>query len=147
MPKTNRMLLIAAVIAVAGVGQLAFWRPRSSPNALALLTGESSSPARAEDPLPPLTDVAVPVEPYSLAWSADGRYLAAGTWGRGGPGLPGERPTQSDVYVVDVAKASSRPPSRRPTSSRASPSRRTGNGWPWAAASARPSPIARRLPS
>jgi WD40 repeat protein len=106
MPKTNRILLFVAVIAVAGVGLLAPWRARSSPNTPTLLTGEPSSPARAEDPLLPLTDVAVPYGPMSLAWSADGRYLAAGTWGRGGPGLPGERPTQSDVYVVDVAKAS-----------------------------------------
>ena len=48
----------------------------------------------------------MPHGPTVLAWSADGRYLAAGTWGRKAIGLPGERPTDSDVYVVDVVKAS-----------------------------------------
>ena len=52
MPKTNRILLIVAVIAVAGVGLLAPWRARSSPNTPSLLTGESSSPGRPEDPFP-----------------------------------------------------------------------------------------------
>jgi Tol biopolymer transport system component len=46
----------------------------------------------------------VPVGPYSLAWSTDGRYLAAGTWGRG---IVEEPPhPESYVYVLEVAKAS-----------------------------------------
>ena len=104
-------MLVAAVIAVAGVGLLAFWRARSSPNAPTLLTGvpgsgEPATTARSEDAPPLLADVSVPVGPMSLAWSADGRYLAAGTWGRKAIGLPDQRPKDSDVYVVDVAKAS-----------------------------------------
>jgi WD40 repeat protein len=104
-------VLIAAVIAVAGVGLLTLWRARSFPNALTPLTGvpvpgEPSSPSRSQDAPPLLASISVPFEPMSLAWSADGRYLAAGTWGRREIGLPDERPKDSDVYVVDVAKAS-----------------------------------------
>ena len=102
MPKTNRILLVGAVIAVTGVGLLSHSRARPSPKA-APRPGE---PAQLDHAPPLLADVQVRHGPLGLAWSTDGRYLAAGTWGRGGPGLPGERPTQSDVYVVDVAKAS-----------------------------------------
>jgi WD40 repeat protein len=49
-----------------------------------------------------LASVSVPVQPNSLAWSADGSYLAAGTWGYSTTGEA--RPCE--VYVVDVANAS-----------------------------------------
>lgn len=48
-----------------------------------------------------LARVSVPVQPNSLAWSADGRYLAAGTWGS-----TTDETGCFEVYVVDVAKAS-----------------------------------------
>src|SRR5688572_234416 len=48
-----------------------------------------------------LASVSVPVQPNSLAWSADGRYLAAGTWGS-----TTDDAGSYEVYVVDVAKAS-----------------------------------------
>ena len=48
-----------------------------------------------------LACVSVPVQPTSLAWSADGRYLAAGTWGSAS-----EDTASYEVYVVDVANAS-----------------------------------------
>jgi WD40 repeat protein len=48
-----------------------------------------------------LASTSVPVQPNSLAWSADGRYLAAGTWGS-----TTDDDGSYEVYVVDVAKAS-----------------------------------------
>lgn len=48
-----------------------------------------------------LASVSVSGLPNSLAWSADGRYLAAGTWGS----TVGEA-VSFEVYVVDVDKAS-----------------------------------------
>ena len=102
-------MLIAAVIAVAGVGLLALWRARSSPNMLTLPTGfpvpgEPPASARSQETPPVLASVSVPVEPLSLAWSADGRYLAAGTLGRGTKFQEGH--LDSNVYVLDVARAS-----------------------------------------
>jgi WD40 repeat protein len=44
----------------------------------------------------------VPVQPNSLAWSADGRYVAAGTWGIDAKG----EAIAFEVYIVDVANAS-----------------------------------------
>lgn len=44
----------------------------------------------------PLASVPVPHAPNSLAWSADGVYLAAGAWGS-------KKADPSEVYVVDVA--------------------------------------------
>lgn len=102
-------VLVAAVIAVAGLGLLALWRARSSPNMLTLPTGfpvpgEPPASARSQEPPPVLASVSVPGEPLSLAWSADGRYLAAGTWGRGTGVKEGHQ--DSVVYVLDVAGAS-----------------------------------------
>ncbi len=48
-----------------------------------------------------LASLSVPVQPNSLAWSADGRYLAAGTWGS-----TTDDAGSYEVYVLDVAKAS-----------------------------------------
>jgi WD40 repeat protein len=45
-----------------------------------------------------LASVSVGMQPVSLAWSADGGYLAAGTWGSGGEN------GSSEVFVVDVAR-------------------------------------------
>src|SRR5688572_6969761 len=58
--------------------------------------------AVSSDPPTQLASVSVPALPNSLAWSADGSYLAAGTWGLT---VTGEaRPYE--VYVVDVSEAS-----------------------------------------
>src|SRR5690242_15105093 len=76
--------LFVPVLAVAVLGLLALWGIRS------FLGG----PAPVRDGTPTqLASVSVPSVPNSLAWSADGTYLTAGT--RGG-----------DVVIVDVAKAS-----------------------------------------
>ena len=56
--------------------------------------------AVSSDPPSQLGNVSVPVQPNSLAWSADGSYLAAGTSGLTATGKA--RPYE--VYVVDVAK-------------------------------------------
>jgi DNA-binding beta-propeller fold protein YncE len=53
------------------------------------------------DTLTQLASVSVPVQPNSLAWSADGRYLAAGTWGS-----TTDDAGSYEVYILDVAKAS-----------------------------------------
>jgi WD40 repeat protein len=54
-------------------------------------------PARDDTPAQ-LASVPVPVQPNSLAWSADGGYLAAGT--------ATDELGSGEVFVVDVAKAS-----------------------------------------
>jgi WD40 repeat protein len=67
-----------------------------------LAPSQGGSSAVSLDTATQLASVSVPGLPNSLAWSADGSYLAAGTWGLAATGeiRPGE------VYVVDVAKAS-----------------------------------------
>jgi WD40 repeat protein len=65
---------------------------------LAGLTGAAS--VRYDTPTQ-VASVAVPARPNSLAWSADGAYLAAGTWG-----LPTGETGPGEVYVVDVGKSS-----------------------------------------
>jgi hypothetical protein len=80
--------LLAALVLVAGVGLL-------------VLSQDGSGAVRADTPTQ-LASVSVPAQPNSLAWSADGRYLAAGTWGRGDTW---ETATY-EVYVVDVGQAS-----------------------------------------
>jgi len=45
----------------------------------------------------------VPRQPGALAWSADGAYLVGAAWGWW---PAGEESGPSEVYVVDVAKAS-----------------------------------------
>jgi WD40 repeat protein len=77
-------LLLAAVLGLPALwGIRSFWAP----------TG-GGTPTQ-------LASVSVPGQPNSLAWSADGSYLAAGTWGT----AAGE-PSSGEVFVVDVAKAS-----------------------------------------
>jgi WD40 repeat protein len=81
--------VLAPLLLVTVLGLLALWgiwsflTPNQSPN--------------PDDTPTPLASVPLPLErgPSSLAWSADGSYVAAGT-----SGVPGE------VFVVDVAKAS-----------------------------------------
>jgi WD40 repeat protein len=51
------------------------------------------------DPLTQLASVSVPIEASSLAWSPDGRYLAAGTLGSS-IGTP----RSGDVFIVEVGK-------------------------------------------
>jgi WD40 repeat protein len=62
------------------------------------LTG--AAPVRYDTPTQ-VASVSVPSRPNSFAWSADGSYLAAGTWG-----LPTGETGPGEVYVVDVGKAS-----------------------------------------
>lgn len=82
-------LVLAPLLVVVVFGLLALWGIWS------LLT-PSQSPSKSDTPTQ-LASVSLPLErgPSSLAWSADGSYVAAGTLG-----LPGE------VFVVDVGKGS-----------------------------------------
>jgi WD domain, G-beta repeat/WD40-like Beta Propeller Repeat len=77
-------LLLVPLPLVAVLGLLVLWGLRSF----------SALPQVSYDTPTQLASISVPGRPNSLAWSADGSYLAAGTFG------PGE------VYVADVAKAS-----------------------------------------
>jgi WD40 repeat protein len=87
--------LLAPLLLVAAVGLLVLWGVRSF-----LAPSQGGSGAVSFDTPTQLASVSVPGRPSSLAWSADGSYLAAGTWGLAtGETGPGE------VYVVDVAKA------------------------------------------
>jgi WD40 repeat protein len=88
-------LFIVPPLLVIGLVLLGVWGTRSI---LAVLAGPA--PVRYDRPTQ-LAGVPVASRPNSLAWSADGHYLAAGTWGlSSGEIAPGE------VYVVDVEKAS-----------------------------------------
>lgn len=82
-------LVLVPLVLVAVLGLLILWGIRS------FLT-----PNPYDTPIQ-LASVPLPGEPNSLAWSPDGGYIAAGTWGLAtwetGPG---------EVYVADVAKAS-----------------------------------------
>jgi WD40 repeat protein len=85
------------LLLVAVLGLLGLWGAWSLPRFFGLGGG---TPAEEDTPAQ-LSGVLVPSQPNSLTWSADGRYLAAGTWGLAtGETGPGE------VFVVDVAKAS-----------------------------------------
>jgi hypothetical protein len=74
--------LLAASLLVAALGLLVLWGVRSF---LALSQGGSG--AVNYDTPTQLASVSVSDLPNSLAWSADGNYLAAGTWGSP-PGRP-----------------------------------------------------------
>jgi WD40 repeat protein len=76
------------------LGLLAWWSVRSY--------RAGAAPNSYESPTQ-LASVSVPHGPNSLAWSADGAYLAAGAWGWN---PAGEETGPSEVFVVDVAKAS-----------------------------------------
>ena len=82
-------LIWVPLLLVAVLGLPALWGTRSF-----------WAPTRDDAPTQ-LASVPVPGQPNSLAWSADGGYLAAGTWGTAA-GEPGS----GEVFVVDVAKAS-----------------------------------------
>jgi WD40 repeat protein len=80
--------LLVPLLLVAVLGLLVLWGVRSF-----------LAPSQNFDTPTQLASVSVPGRPNSLAWSADGSYLAAGALANeeAGPGV---------VYVVDVAKAS-----------------------------------------
>jgi DNA-binding beta-propeller fold protein YncE len=86
-------LLLLPLLAMAGFGLLVVWNGWSVLNALGVF-GDTHI---AYDTPTQLGSISVPERPNSLAWSADGSYLAAGATGETEPGL---------VYVVDVAKTS-----------------------------------------
>lgn len=90
-------LLLVPLLLVGGFGLLVLGNGWSVLNAL----GVFGDTAVEYDKPTQLADISLPARPNSLAWSADGAYLAAGTWGLAtGETQPGE------VYVVDVAKSS-----------------------------------------
>jgi WD40 repeat protein len=82
-------VVLVPLLLVAVLGLLALWGVRSF-----LTPNQYDTPTQ-------LASVPLPHGPSSLAWSADGSYVAAGTSGLAvGETAPGE------VFVVDVAKAS-----------------------------------------
>jgi WD40 repeat protein len=81
--------ILVPLLLVAVLGLLVLWGVRS------FLT-----PNRYDTPTE-LASVPVPHGPSSLAWSADGSFVAAGT-----TGLAVGETVAGEVYVVDVAKAS-----------------------------------------
>lgn len=88
-------LLLIPLVLVMALGMLAWWGARSF-----LAPSQAASPANAPQQLGRIP-LPSPNGPSSLVWSADGHYLAGGTWGRAtGETAPGE------VYVIDVAQAS-----------------------------------------
>lgn len=88
--------LLVPLLLVAALGLLELWGVWSFWASSLGVSGAVSFDTPTQ-----LASVSVPSRPSSLAWSADGSYLAAGTWGLAtGETGPGE------VYVVDVAKAS-----------------------------------------
>ena len=89
-------LLLVPLLLLAALGLLVLWGVRSF---LAPFWGVNA--AVSYDTPTQLASVSVADPPNSLAWSADGNYLAAGTWGLAtGETGPGE------VHVLDVNKAS-----------------------------------------
>jgi len=86
-------LVLLPLLLVAGYGLLVVWNGWSVLNAFGFF-GDTHI---AYDTPTQLGSISVPVRPNSLAWSADGSYLAAGATSETEPGL---------VYVVDVAKTS-----------------------------------------
>jgi len=88
--------LFVPLFLVAVLGLPVLWGVRSF-----LAPSQGGSGAASSDTPDQLAGVSVPGQPNSLAWSADGSYLAAGTWGS----TIGES-VSYEVYVVDVPKAS-----------------------------------------
>jgi dipeptidyl aminopeptidase/acylaminoacyl peptidase len=88
MQRTTKVLLALTTLVAIGVGVAVWliWLPPWGPATVHL------EPTR-------LASVSVPSEPSSLAWSADGSYLAAGSWGSSS-GEPGS----SEVFIVDVSE-------------------------------------------
>ena len=70
-------LVLAPLLLVAGSGLLVLWNGWSVLNALGVFGDKHI----AYDTPTQLGSVSVPVRPNSLAWSADGSYLAAGATG------------------------------------------------------------------
>jgi WD40 repeat protein len=85
--------LFVPLLFVAVLGLLAWWSFRS------LLAVAAPN---ADDGPTQLASISVPHGPNSLVWSPDGAYLAAGAWGWN---PVGEETGPSEVFVVDVAKA------------------------------------------
>lgn len=86
-------LLPTTVFVVAVGGVLAVW-------GACYILGPSAGDGKFETPAP-LTTIPTPLRPGSLAWSADGNYLAGGTWG-----LSTGETDSGEVYVIDIANAS-----------------------------------------
>ncbi len=80
--------LLVLVLGAAVLGLLGLWVTR-----LLLARVRHDTPIQ-------LAGISVGSQPGSLAWSADGGYLAGGTWGTLGENRSGE------VFVIDVAAAS-----------------------------------------
>ena len=96
MSVTNRgWFIVAALLLVAVLGPLALWGVWAY-----LLAGPAPI---SHDAPTPLASVSIPHRASSLAWSADGAYLAAGAWGLNQPN-PGE-PVPSEIVVVDSLAA------------------------------------------
>lgn len=94
-PRRWIWFLLMPLVFVLGLGLLAVWGVRSF-----LAPGPGGGAVGYDTPTQ-LADVAVPGRANSLAWSADGNYLAAGTWGVAATGETGP----GEVYVLDAAKA------------------------------------------
>jgi WD40 repeat protein len=94
---TRRTIWFIAVplFLVAGLVLLVVW-------GVPWLLAPTPSRDDATPPPPARASVSLPSRPNSLAWSADGNYLAAGTWGQHAVGETGP----ADVFILDVAKAS-----------------------------------------
>lgn len=96
----SRKQFVAGVLLVAVVGaSLAvwLWRPWDRPQIDVLDdTPPLSTPNR-------LAKISVPHHPTALVWSADGVYIAAGAWGSS---APGKKLSPTEIYVIDVGRAS-----------------------------------------
>src|SRR5580658_10167878 len=95
MMRRNTKVLLAVttlVAVIAGVAVWSIWLRSRGP-----VPTQGTAPILQETAR--LASVSVPSEPNSLAWSADGAYLAVGAskWTL-------HAPETSEVYVVDVGK-------------------------------------------
>jgi hypothetical protein len=108
--RTMRFLVVPAVVVVVvglvlGVELRPVWQLLSLPSSPSSPTNLFARPAPVYDAPPELVKIAVPHRLTSITWSADGAYLAAAAWGW--RQLPSdEKPSPSEVYVLDVATAS-----------------------------------------
>jgi RNA polymerase sigma factor (sigma-70 family) len=105
------VVLLALSVAV-GIGcTVAAWawpkpvprQQQKDPDAVASRAG-STGATDGDEKLRQLARVEVPVQPTSLTWSPDGKYIAGGTWLRDNAAPLKAAP--SPVYVIDVAQES-----------------------------------------
>ena len=124
MAASNRCwFILAALLVVAVFGPLALWGIWAY-----LWAGPA---AISQDAPTPLASVLIPHRASSLAWSADGAYLAVGAWGWNQP--KPEDPVKGEVVVVDIAKAAIATTLKTKGTISALACLRTGSGWPWPA--------------